>query len=68
MCKELRTYRFDKKTIAKIENMAVTLGVDKTEIIKRAVNTFSRLVSGTKNGYADVISAKKGTVNTVPFL
>jgi len=52
MTKELRTYRFDQKTIEKIEKMALGLGLDRTEVLRRAVNTFVKLYGNEKKDYS----------------
>ncbi len=65
MSKELRSYRFDAKTIEEIEKIHSTLGVDRTEAIKRSVNTFLRLIDGDKNDSSFTKGVENTTVHTV---
>jgi len=64
MAKELRTYRFDSKTISIIEKLAFNLGLERTEVIKRAVNTFEKLYGNGKKGYSYAKGSENNSVNT----
>ena len=65
MIKELRTYRFDSKTIGLIEKLALDIGIDRTEVIKRAVNTFCKLYGNNNKRSFSEKSAEKSNVNTL---